>query len=109
VHRGDHRLRQAEQRAERRAEHRPLRQQLGITHRRPLLQVSADAEGALPGRGQHHRADLKVSRDLRADPRQAGGDGCAQRVHGLRPLQHDLADRAGNPRGLMPVHPHAAC
>jgi len=75
---------------------------------RPLLQIGADAERTLSRGCQHHRADLAVSRDLRADLRQPDRHGRVQRIHRLRPVEHDLADHAADFTRLMPMHPDAA-
>src|SRR5579875_2741149 len=101
AHRGDGRLRQRQHRAERGAEHLPVAQQVRVGHPGPLLEVRAGAERPVPRGGQHRGADPGVGGDPGAGIGELAGHRGADRVHRLRPAQHDL----GHPAVVMAQHP----
>ena len=105
MHGGDHRLREAQQPAERGPEHRALPQQLGVGHPVAFLEIGADAERALAGRAQHDRVHLPVGSQFGARLRQPVRHRCVDRVQGFGAVEHDLR-HAGVP-GQPLVYRHA--
>lgn len=67
-----------------------------VVHPAALLQVGADAEGALARPRQHHGADIVAPPQFLAEERQHVLRGpCVEGVHRLRPVKRDQNHAVG--------------